>query len=130
MATGYVLDTTVLIDSSKGREPARSWIANVVRSAAEVGVSTVTIAEYFSGTPPPERGRAERLFAELTVWPVTAEIAIRAGIYRYDFGRRGLTRLTPDALIAATAVSVGATLVTNNVKDFPMPDVNLLRIGP
>ena len=128
-ASRYLLDTTVLVDSSKGREPARSWVGSVTRSTADISVSTVTIAEFFAGTLPGERGRAERLFDEPIAWPVTTEIAIRAGVYRYDYARRGRTILTPDALIAATAVVAGAVLVTTNVKDFPMPEVQLLRLG-
>ncbi len=35
----------------------------------------------------------------------------------------------PDALMAATAIITNSTLVTNNVEDFPMPDLKLLRLG-
>ena len=61
---------------------------------------------------------------------VTKEIAILAGIFRYDLARQGRTILIPDALIAATAVATAATLVTANVKDFPLTEVKAIRLSP
>ena len=40
----------------------------------------------------------------------------------------GRTMLTADAVIAATAAAVGATLVTDNIKDFPMPEIKTMRL--
>ena len=51
-----------------------------------------------------------------------------AGVFRYDFARRGRTILTPDALVAATAAVVDAILVTDNVKDSPMPEVRTIQL--
>jgi predicted nucleic acid-binding protein len=33
-----------------------------------------------------------------------------------------------DMLIAATAVAHGATVVTANIRDFPVPEVSLLQL--
>lgn len=41
-------------------------------------------------------------------------------------GARGVTLHTPDALIAGTARAHGATVVTDNVSDFPMAEVRVL----
>ena len=89
----------------------------------------MTVAEFFAGLQPDERPRWDAFVAELTYWATTREMARQAGIYRYEYARRGRTILTADALIAATAAAVGATLVTENVKDFPMSDLRLLRLG-
>jgi hypothetical protein len=37
------------------------------------------------------------------------------------------TILTADALIATTAAAIGAMLVTETVKDFPMPEIRTIR---
>jgi predicted nucleic acid-binding protein len=126
----FLLDTTVLIDASRHREPARSWLQEVLGLSSEVGVCVVTIAEFFAGLRPDERPRWEAFVNELTYWGTTRAMAKQAGIYRYEYARRGQTILTADSLIAATAAAVGAVLVTENVKDFPMPEIKTIRLLP
>jgi predicted nucleic acid-binding protein len=55
----------------------------------------------------------------------TREAAVRAGRYQADFARRGRTIHTADALIAGTARAHGAILLTDDVRDFPMRDVEV-----
>lgn len=126
--TRYLLDTTVLIDVSKHREAVESRVLELLEGPDEVGVSVVNVAELFSGLRPESRHEALLLLDELEVWPVTREVAERAGDYRYGFARQGRTILLPDALVAATASVLGAVLLTNNVKDFRMPDVEVVRL--
>ena len=57
---------------------------------------------------------------------MTLDIALHAGAYRYDLGRRGQTLQIPDALIAVAAVAAGAVLVTANVTNFPIPDIQII----
>lgn len=125
----YLLDTTVLVDVSHEREPTVTWLRDMLRSSNVVGVSGVNVAEFFAGLRPGERGRWAAFLADLEYWAITPEVAMRAGIVRYDYARQGRAILLPDALVAATAAVVGAILVTSNVKDFPMLNVQVLRIG-
>ncbi len=53
----------------------------------------------------------------------------RAGTWRRDFAKRGVTLSQADCLIAAAAVSIGARLATANVKDFPMPEITVEAWG-
>ena len=55
----------------------------------------------------------------------TREAAVRAGRYQAEFGKRGRTIHTADALVAGTARAHGAILLTDNVRDFPMRDVKV-----
>ncbi len=48
-----------------------------------------------------------------------------AGSWRRRFGEQGITLTQADCLIAAAAVSAGARLATGNVRDFPMPELEL-----
>jgi tRNA(fMet)-specific endonuclease VapC len=122
----FLLDSTVLIDVGNGREPALAWFARVVGSTARILISTVTVAEVVAGTVPRERDRATRFLRTLDAWPVTDQIAVRAGIFRYDSARQGFDLKLPDAVIAATAEMAGAVLVTANVKDFQRLGLPLL----
>ena len=126
----YLLDATVLIDISRGREPATSWLSGTLRSPQNVGISAVAVAEFFAGLRPMQRVEWEGFIAGLTHWDVTKEIAIRAGVLRYDLARQGRAILIPDALIAATAIEYGAALATANIKDFSVPGLALLRLVP
>jgi hypothetical protein len=48
---------------------------------------------------------------------------VRAGTWRRDFAKHGITVHQADCLIAAAAVGIGAGLATANVTDFPMTEL-------
>jgi predicted nucleic acid-binding protein len=124
--TRYLLDTSTLIDVSKGIEPVRSRVLALLIAGDEVGLCAVGLAEFAAGLAVHQRRRWPRLLTRLHYWRITREAAARAGYYRYDFARRGRAIATPDALIAATAWHWQATLVTDNIKDFPMTDIRVV----
>jgi predicted nucleic acid-binding protein len=124
----YLLDTTALIDISKEIEPISSHIRGWLAGPNEVGVCGVVAAEFFAGLRPEERPPWVSFVDRLTFWIVTRRIAIQAGIYRHDHARLGMTLSTSDTLIAAVAVSVGATVVTRNIKDFPMTGLSVMQV--
>ena len=123
-----MLDTTVLIDVARRREPATSWLHKIVRRPIQTCVSAVTVAEFFAGVRPEQRRDWQYFIDGLTHWEVTKEIAIRAGVLRYDLARQGRTVQIADALIAATAVVHGAALVTANITDFAVTGLTTIRL--
>jgi toxin FitB len=100
-----LVDSDVLADHLRGH---RRFVAG----RDEVHVSTVSRAELVAGLSTDE-GRVRLLLAAMTEVAVDAAIAERAGRIR----RAWRVRL-PDALIAATAIEHGLTLVTRNGRDF------------
>ena len=50
----YLVDTDVLIDLSKGREPASSVIPAMAAAGEQLGICAVQLAEFYAGQP---RGR-------------------------------------------------------------------------
>jgi predicted nucleic acid-binding protein len=124
----YLLDTTALIDFSKGREPAFSLVHRFIQDADEVGVSPINVAEFYSGLAASAWEVWDEFFEPLLLWPISLSAAKQAGKFRYDFARQGVQLSTTDTLVAAVALEQGATLVTSNIKDYPMDDVVLLPL--
>jgi hypothetical protein len=100
-----LVDTDVFVDHLRG-------VRRLTTRNDAIHYSVVTRAELYAG-----RGSEEVVVATVLApfreVPVDRAIAERAGRLR----RTGNLRL-PDALIAATALELGCTLVTRNVKDF------------
>ena len=122
----YLVDTSVLIDYSKFYEPARNWLQRVIDSDDDVGTCSVIVAEFMSGIRPQDREDWDEVLANMAYWDIAYETATQAGYYRYVLARQGIQLQTPDALIAAVAKEQSAILVTNNARDFPMTDIDLL----
>jgi predicted nucleic acid-binding protein len=90
-----------------------------------LATSCVNLAEVERGLRPPERKRGKALTDRLRFLTTDQEAARRAGRYQAEWARRRRTIHTADALVAGTARSHGAVLVTHNLADFPMPDIRV-----
>ena len=128
--TRYLLDTNALIDYSKGREPAFSRINVMIASREELGVCAINITEFYAGLRPDERFDGEDFLTSLRYWDISREAAIRAGEDRYYFARRRQMLSTTDTMIAAVAREYNAIIVTDNVKDYPQGDIQILPLSP
>jgi len=90
-----------------------------------LATTCVNLAEVEAGLRQRERRPAVALLGRLRFLVTDREAAHRAGKYQADWARRGRTIQTPDALVAGTARSHGAVLVTHNTEDFPMRDLRI-----
>ena len=117
----YMLDTNICIYIIKGNPPQVLDRLRVLTQGSAV-MSVVTYAELRAGLELQSANRAqdERALAFLTsripVLPFNESAAECFGVMRAALRERN--RDTMDRLIAAHAVSVGITLVTNNEADF------------
>lgn len=112
-----LFDTDVLVDYFRGLSEADKLVRN---SIDHMVLSAVVVAELFAGVRSSEE--AESLDRFIQMFPsvdVTVEIARAAGRYRNHYGRSHGVGIA-DALIAASAESIDAELVTRNVRHFPM----------
>lgn len=125
---GFLLDTTVLIDFFRGRPEVVQMLGMLVEEAP-LACCPVTVAEVFSGARPEEMPVMEEFFAALVYYPVEYRAARRAGLYRRDYQKKGITLSVSDTLIAAVAVENSLTLVTKNVRHFPMPELAVIEHG-
>jgi len=120
-----LLDTDILIDHLRGRKQAKEYLRKRWAGGDELYCSVISRAELFSGMRSREEASIRALLGLLHEIPVEAGVAEEAGRYRQKFGKsHGL--LLPDALIAASAKSISATLVTLNTKHFPMRDITVV----
>jgi predicted nucleic acid-binding protein len=122
-ASKHLLDTTVLIAHFRGDETVSDLLIGLLRRDHTLATSCVNVAEIERGALSRERKAIRATLDRLRYLDTTREAASRAGRYQADFGRRGITIHTPDALIAGTARAAGATILTDNIADFPMRDV-------
>ena len=122
----FLLDSDVVIDHLRGMAAARDFLDMLMLDGAEVCFSTITEAEIFSNVRPGEEENIEALFRSLIRLPVDMHVARQGGRYRQQFRASHGLRL-PDALIAATARVYDATLVTRNVRHYPMEEITILE---
>jgi tRNA(fMet)-specific endonuclease VapC len=117
-----LLDTNVCIHIIRRRPP--EVLGNFERfEVGEVGVSSVTVAELSYGAeksarPEQNREALSRFLLALEVVAFGPEAATVYGRVRAALERGGTPIGPLDTLIAAHAVSLGITLVTNNVREF------------
>jgi predicted nucleic acid-binding protein len=125
-----LIDTDVLVDFFKHKTYAKGLIEKLSRTTT-LTLSTLTITELRSGWTSEQAGfLLPRLYALCTVVPVTKEIAEQAGKWRGEYKSKGLSLSTPDTVIAATAYLNNSPLLTNNAKDYPMPELTLYKHTP
>jgi tRNA(fMet)-specific endonuclease VapC len=115
-----LLDTNTLIFYLKGQESVVSRLGN--SSPRELAIPSVVAYEIEYGALKirSERRRAivSQLLAGLAHVPFDHEAAMEAARIRVELESRGVAIGPMDLLIAGTAVSRGAMLVTSNTKEF------------
>jgi predicted nucleic acid-binding protein len=126
--TTYLLDTTVLIDFLGGASKAVSLVKELSEEEHELCTCCVCVTELYSGLSADAASTADELLDNLTYLDVTRDQARLAGSMRYQYARRGISLSTTDTIIAAVAVANDATLVTANVRDFPLEELQLLEL--
>lgn len=123
---GFLLDTTILIDFLRGRKEAADMLNGLVEEGP-LACCPVTAAEIFSGARTEELPRIEEFLDALVYHSIDYRAARRAGLYRRDYQKKGISLSISDTLIAAVAVEKSLTLVTKNVRHFPMPELMIIE---
>lgn len=127
--TSILIDSDVLIDYVRGIPATITHLQQLQASGAILCTCDVVIAEVEAGLNPVQSASARQLVDELVLLGRGAVAARMAGRWRYDYARKGVGLSTPDTLIAATAVSHAASLLTRNLSHYPMPELSVLA-GP
>ncbi len=114
-----LVDTSVLVDYLRGKVGA-AQVLEGDRADGPVHASEITRLEVLAGMRIAEETQTRSLLATLRWHSVGVEVAEKAG----ELGREWLPSHQgidgADLAIAATAVLLGARLLTMNVRHFPM----------
>lgn len=110
----YLIDTNLWIDAMSGKTPAIELLHTAVE-AEWSGYSAITRLELFSypALKKEDEKKISDLLSYFTEIDVTSAVIDRAILLRQASRIK-----VPDALIAATALLVDASLATRNVDDF------------
>jgi len=123
----YLLDTTVLLDFAHDRAGAVELVDRLFADGETLYTCDVVTSEALSGGDVPER-RVIRGVLDALEYVALAPVGAR---WAADARRTGRSapgaRSLADALIAATAWSLAATLVTRNPRDFERLGIRVMR---
>ena len=133
----FILDTNVLSELIKP-EPDRNvleWFNNCPED--KMYISSITLGEIETGISSLDPGKKQN---QLMLWfgslqnsfknrilTIDETTAIRWGEIRGSLKRKGINIPVIDGLIAATAITNSAGLVTRNTKDFDFPGMEILN---
>jgi len=118
MSDPILLDSTVLIDALRNKNERRSFLAGLVNSGQALVISTLSVAEVYSGMRAGEEKATSTLLRNLDWIPVSGAVAERAGRMKGLLRAEGQTRSLADMIIAATALEHGCGLATDNARDY------------
>lgn len=118
----FLLDTDTCAYIINKEPPSVHKRLNLLQTA-DVGIPSIVIAELFVGVAKSQRRENNRVVLEaflkqFTIVPFDKAAAVCYGGIRADLEKKGTPIGPLDMLIAAQAVSLGLTLVTNNLREF------------
>lgn len=122
--TTYLLDTSIIIDVLNGKRNRDALLKGLLSQGDLLACCAVNIGEVYAGMRPKEEPKTEAFLLSLDYYEITWDVARLAGLLRRDYSKKGQTLLLPDVMIAAVALEYDLTLITDNVKHYPMPQLN------
>jgi tRNA(fMet)-specific endonuclease VapC len=135
---GLILDSSVIIDAERRGETVERLIERIVHSTGDqdaalsaVGLTEIVHGIYRASTPAIRSRREaflDELLADLTVYPYTKETAMLAGKLDGEQQGKGVVVPFADLLIGATALALGFSVLTVNVRHFErIPGLAVVR---
>jgi predicted nucleic acid-binding protein len=119
-----VLDSAFVIDHLRGLPEAVERMAAIFEDGDDPYVTEVIVCEVRAGLRAEDEGVLRAVLEPIEFVQAGPEQAILAGRWRSELRSRGRTLSLPDALIGSATQSLGAAILTRNVRDFsfmPIP---------
>lgn len=136
---GIVLDSSVLVASERAGLNSKQAFAAILRKTGddEVALSVITLLELAHGAvranTTERKQKRERIIQELLaavpIHPITASIALRAGQIDGQSQANGIRIPLADLLIGATALELGYSVATENLRHFnQIPGLSIIPV--
>jgi predicted nucleic acid-binding protein len=121
-----LIDTDIAIDFLRRRDYARVLLGYWAGRGL-LAISTVTHYEIYLCMRPGEERATDAFLHGLVSVVVDIPVARRASQILGGFRAGGVKASITDAIIAATALQLGAPLLTNSVERYPFSGLKVLR---
>ena len=136
---GLILDSSVVVAAERRKDTVEKLIEWVVSVAGDqdaalsaMGVTELAHGIYRAPTPKIREQRQafiDELLRALAVYPYTRETALLAAKIDGEQQARGVTVPMADLLVGVTALELGFTVLTINVRHFRLiPDLQIIQI--
>lgn len=123
--TTYLLDTSVIIDVLNGKRNRDALLRALLSQGDLLACCAINISEVYAGMRPKEEAKTESLLQSLEYYEINWDVAKQAGLLKRDYSKKGMTLSLSDTTIAAVALEYNLTLITDNMKHYPMPQLKL-----
>jgi predicted nucleic acid-binding protein len=123
--TRFLLDTTFIIDVLNNRRNRHAAMKDLIANQHELACCPINVTEVYTGMRGPEAGKTEAFLRSLELVPISFDAGRLAGELRQTWARQGKSFSVPDMIIAAVCITEDLTLITDNRKDFAMPELKL-----
>ena len=138
MEKGLILDSSVLITAERAGKNARQMLAEVSAKTGntEVAISVVTLLELAHGAARADTAQRkskrhqfiQELLMALPIHPVTVAVALRTGQIDGENQTKGIRLPLTDLLIGTTALELGYSLATGNLRHLQMiPGLSVVK---
>ena len=121
----YLLETSVIIDAFNGKQNRAQLFKELLQQGHLLACCSINVTEDYAGLRAHEKARTAELLESLQYFPIGWPVARLAGLLKRDYARRGITLATTDVTIAATAIHHQLTLITDNLKHYPMKELSV-----
>jgi predicted nucleic acid-binding protein len=136
---GLVLDSSVVIAAERRGENVTQMLKHITASTGDqlavlssVGLTELVHSIYRANTPDVRTRRdlfIRELLEDVKVYPYTRSTALIAGRIDGEQRNRGITIPFGDLLIGATALEIGYSMVTINLRHFKLiPDLEIRQV--
>jgi predicted nucleic acid-binding protein len=136
---GLILDSSVVIAAERRSDTVEKMIAQLVSAAGDqdaalssVGLTELVHGIYRAQTPAMRlrrRSFIDELLRDLTVYPYTRATALLAGKIDGEQQAQGVTIPFGDLLVGATALELGFSVLTANLRHFRLiPGLKIVQL--